>query len=357
MKRNTKKLLALVLALVLSLTVLSGCGGGPSSSDAGSGSAAPEGGDTPSASGETLTIQLAHADVENESGIHHKMSLLFQQYVDELSGGSIQIEIVGGGQLGGERDLVEGMQLGTIEMASTANMVLSNFMPEFAVLDLPYVFSDYAAAYKVLDSEAIGEVIEKFAQEQGVRILAYHNGGFRQTAGDRAINSVADFQGLKIRVPESEIYSDIFNALGASPVPLAYTDTFTALQQKTVNAFEIGSAVILSNNFYEVCTDLAITNHQFSPSPFMISESLYQSLTADQQAILDEAARKAAADQRAWMEENDASIVSQLEEKGMTVSYPDNEELKAAVEDAGLYEKYRDSVGSGLLDAVLELAG
>lgn len=350
MKNTWKRMTVFALVLVLAISTLTACGGGGNT-----GSTTP-GGSESSKSNDVLTIQLAHADVENETGIHHKMSLLFRQYVDELSDGTIQIEIVGGGQLGGERDLVEGMQLGTIEMASTANMVLSNFMPEFAVLDLPYMFGDYAAAYKVLDSDAIAEVIEKFASEQGVRILAYHNGGFRQTAGNKAINSLADFSGMKIRVPESDIYSDTFNALGASPVPLAYTDTFTALQQKTVDAFEIAAAVILSNNFYEVCSDLSITNHLFSPSPFMISESLYQSLTEEQKAVLDEAAEKAAADQRTWMEANDETLINQLEENGMTINRPDVAELQIAVQNSGLYEKYRDIVGSDLLDSVMQLA-
>ena len=110
----------------------------------------------------------------------------------------MEIEIVGNGQLGGERDLVEGMQLGTIEMASTANMVLSNFDPRFAVLDLPYLITDYETAYRVLDSDVIQDLQDSFAEQSGVRVLAYGQGGFRQVIGNVAVNSLADMHGMKV---------------------------------------------------------------------------------------------------------------------------------------------------------------
>ena len=200
----------------------------------------------------------------------------------------MEIEIVGNGQLGGERDLVEGMQLGTIEMASTANMVLSNFDPRFAVLDLPYLITDYETAYRVLDSDVIQDLQDSFAEQSGVRVLAYGQGGFRQVIGNVAVNSLADMHGMKVRVPESDIYIDTFSALGANPTPLAYSETFTALQQGTVDAFEITPAVVLSAGFWEVCSDMNMTNHLFSPNPLMISENLFQSLTEEQQDILTE---------------------------------------------------------------------
>lgn len=267
----------------------------------------------------------------------------------------MEIEIVGNGQLGGERDLVEGMQLGTIEMASTANMVLSNFDPRFAVLDLPYLITDYETAYRVLDSDVIQDLQDSFAEQSGVRVLAYGQGGFRQVIGNVAVNSLADMHGMKVRVPESDIYIDTFSALGANPTPLAYSETFTALQQGTVDAFEITPAVVLSAGFWEVCSDMNMTNHLFSPNPLMISENLFQSLTEEQQDILTEAAAKAAADQRQWLEDGEADTMAQLEEKGMTINYPDLEELQNAVADSGLYEKYQETIGADLFSAVQEL--
>ena len=325
--------------------MLTGCGGA-------SGETQTQGAGT---ADEPLKIQLAHADTESEDGIHQKMAVLFQGYVSDLSGGTMEIEIVGNGQLGGERDLVEGMQLGTIEMASTANMVLSNFDPRFAVLDLPYLITDYETAYRVLDSDVIQDLQDSFAEQSGVRVLAYGQGGFRQVIGNVAVNSLADMHGMKVRVPESDIYIDTFSALGANPTPLAYSETFTALQQGTVDAFEITPAVVLSAGFWEVCSDMNMTNHLFSPNPLMISENLFQSLTEEQQDILTEAAAKAAADQRQWLEDGEADTMAQLEEKGMTINYPDLEELQNAVADSGLYEKYQETIGADLFSAVQEL--
>ena len=355
-----KKKLALILSIVLIFVVCSGCGGSQSTTntkqDAAASAAPSEAAGTVQASADKVVIQLGHADAETETAIHHKMALLFQQYVNEMSNGTMEIEIVGSGQLGGERDMVEGMQLGTIEMASTANMVLSNFMPEFGVLDLPYVFSDYASAYKALDSAAMQNVVEKFAAEKGVRVLAFAQGGFRQVVGNKSILSVDDMKGMKIRVPESDIYIDTFNALGAAPTPLAWSETFTAMQQKTVDAFEITPAVVLSNGFYEVCSDISITNHLFSPNPLMIAESLYQSLTAEQQKVLKDAAVKAANEQRAWIEASTEEVYAGLEEKGMTVDRPDLSRFQSVVENAGLYEKYAQKIGADLIDEVMKAA-
>ena len=340
-----KKMVQLLTSAMLVAALLTGCGGA-------SGETQTHGAGT---ADEPLKIQLAHADTESEDGIHQKMAVLFQGYVSDLSGGTMEIEIVGNGQLGGERDLVEGMQLGTIEMASTANMVLSNFDPRFAVLDLPYLITDYETAYRVLDSDVIQDLQDSFAEQSGVRVLAYGQGGFRQVIGNVAVNSLADMHGMKVRVPESDIYIDTFSALGANPTPLAYSETFTALQQGTVDAFEITPAVVLSAGFWEVCSDMNMTNHLFSPNPLMISENLFQSLTEEQQDILTEAAAKAAADQRQWLEDGEADTMAQLEEKGMTINYPDLEELQNAVADSGLYEKYQETIGADLFSAVQEL--
>ena len=340
-----KKMVQLLTSAMLVAALLTGCGGA-------SGETQTQGAGT---ADEPLKIQLAHADTESEDGIHQKMAVLFQGYVSDLSGGTMEIEIVGNGQLGGERDLVEGMQLGTIEMASTANMVLSNFDPRFAVLDLPYLITDYETAYRVLDSDVIQDLQDSFAEQSGVRVLAYGQGGFRQVIGNVAVNSLADMHGMKVRVPESDIYIDTFSALGANPTPLAYSETFTALQQGTVDAFEITPAVVLSAGFWEVCSDMNMTNHLFSPNPIMISENLFQSLTEEQQDILTEAAAKAAADQRQWLEDGEADTMAQLEEMGMTINYPDLEELQNAVADSGLYEKYQETIGADLFSAVQEL--
>ena len=150
--------------MALMIALLAACGSSEESSD----------GQTAGTVAEPLKIQLAHSDTESEDGIHQKMAMLFADYVSELSGGTMEIEIVGNGQLGGERDLVEGMRLGTIQMASTANMVLSNFDPRFAVLDLPYLIMDYETAYAVLDSEEIQNLDHCFRYRRRCGIRCFY---------------------------------------------------------------------------------------------------------------------------------------------------------------------------------------
>lgn len=301
-----------------------------------------------------LVIQAGHVEAESEESVHHVMWTKFAEQVSELSGGTMEIQILGSGQLGAERDTVEGMQLGTVEMASTANMVLGAFMPEFMVLDLPYMYADYETAYKVLDSEVMQEVYDKFAEECGVRILGVGQGGFRHTVTNKSITTLDDFSGVKIRVPESDIYIDTFAALGANPTPMAFSEVFTGIQQGTIDGFEIVAPVVLANSYYEVCSNLSLTKHFFSPNPLMISESLYSSLTEEQQQILQQAAKNACVEERAWVEEKETQVLEALEEKGMTI---DREVDLEAFQDAvsGLYDKYSGQIGEDLVSAVQEL--
>ena len=305
---------------------------------------------------EKLVIQVGHTEADSEDSVHHKMCTLFKQYAAELSDGSIDIEIIPSASLGGERDMVEGMQLGTIEMASTANMVISNFDPAFSILDLPYVYNDYESAYAVLESDELQQLMDKFAEESGVRILAYGQGGFRDVISNKAVISLNDFSGMKIRVPESDIYLSTFKAMNANPTPLAFNDVFTSLQQGTIDGFEIVPAVVLANGYYEVCSHVSLTRHLYSPNPLMISESLWSSLTEEQQKVIQEAADKAAGEQRKWEEDQEQNVFDQLREKGMTIDEDvDVEAMKKACADAGIYDTYRDTIGADFYDKVMNL--
>lgn len=307
-------------------------------------------------SGEKLVIQVGHTEADSEDSVHHKMCTLFQQYVSELSDGQIEIQVIPSASLGGERDMVEGMQLGTIEMASTANMVISNFDEAFSILDLPYVYNDYESAYKVLESEELQTLIDRFAEESGVRILAYGQGGFRDVISNKAVTTLDDFSGMKIRVPESDIYLSTFKAMKSNPTPLAFNDVFTSLQQGTIDGFEIVPAVVLANGYYEVCSHVSLTKHLYSPNPLMISESLWESLTSEQQAVLQGAADKAAQEQRQWEEEQEADVLARLQENGMTIDEDvDVEAMRQACVDAGIYDTYRDIIGADFYDSVMRL--
>lgn len=353
-KRNV---VAMTLAMIMTVS-LAACGESQSGNSSAGGTTVS--GETenaaPAATGNKLVIQVGHAEADSAESVHHKMCTLFKQYTEELSNGSIEIQIIPSASLGGERDMVEGMQLGTIEMASTANMVISNFDKSFSILDLPYIYNDYETAYTILESDELQQLIDKFAKESGVRILAYGQGGFRDVISNKAVTSLVDFAGMKIRVPESDIYLSTFKAMNANPTPLAFNDVFTSLQQGTIDGFEIVPAVVLANGYFEVCSHVSLTKHLYSPNPFMISESLWSSLTEEQQKIIQDAATKAASEQRKWEEEQEQSVFDKLREKGMTIDEDvDVAAMQKACVDAGIYDTYREIIGTDFYDSVMNL--
>lgn len=169
------------------------------------------------------------------------------------------------------------------------------------------------------------------------------------------IRKVADLNGVKIRVPENDLYLETFRALGANPTPMAWSEMFTALQQKTVDAFEIVAPVIFTSRFYDVCTNVSKTAHFFSPDPFMISESVWTSLSPEDQAAFKRAAREGAIKQRKMVEAYEKEVFRELEEKGMTVNDVDDvEEFKKATAD--VINTFRSDIGAEVIDTVSALA-
>lgn len=308
------------------------------------------------AAGQEMVLQLGHPEAEVEKGIHHFIAMQFRDRIAKYTDGRVEVQIFGNNQLGAERDLLEGMQMGSVDMASTANLIVGNFRAEYKVFDLPYMFKDAQSAYKALDSDYIEELNEKFASEQGIRILSFGSGGFRHVVGNVGeIRKVADLKGVKIRVPENDLYLETFRALGANPTPMAWSEMFTALQQKTVDAFEIVAPVIFTSRFYDVCKNVSKTAHFFSPDPFMISESVWASLSPEDQAAFKKAAHESAIEQRKMVEAYEKEVFQELEEKGMTVNDVDDvEEFKKATAD--VINKFRSDIGAEVIDAVSELA-
>ena len=308
------------------------------------------------AAAKKIVLQLGHPEAEVEKGIHHFIAMQFRDRIAKYTDGRVEIQIFGNNQLGAERDLMEGMQMGSVDMASTANLIVGNFRKEYKVFDLPYMFKDAASAYKALDSDYIKALNEKFAAEQGIRILSHGSGGFRHVVGNVGeIKNVAGLKGVKIRVPENDLYLETFRSLGANPTPMAWSEMFTALQQKTVDAFEIVAPVIFTSRFYDVCKNVSKTGHFFSPDPFMISESVWKKLSPEDQELFKKAALESAIEQRKMVEAYEKEVFKDLTEKGMAVNEVDNvEEFKKAT--AGVIDKFRNDIGSDVIDNVMALA-
>ncbi len=240
-----------------------------------------------------VTLKLGHiAEPENPygQGADH-----FAKLVKERSNGSIDVKVYPSSQLGNQRDLVEGLTLGTVDMTLTGTAVLGNFVPEVAVFDLPFLFRDVQHAYKALDT--VGMELCKKGEPRGMITLAiWENGVRHMTNNKRPIKTPADMKGLKMRVMEQPVYIEMMKALGASPTPMAMSELYTALQKGVIDGQENPLAHIATKRFYEVQKYISLSGHTYASEPMLISTIAWKKLSPEQQAIL----RKAAEDTRDW---------------------------------------------------------
>lgn len=291
------------------------------------------------------TIRLAH--VVNEADTYHIAAKRFQQLVSQHTNGAVTIEIYPNATLGDERTLLEGMQIGTVDMGVITNGPVANFVDEFSVFELPFLFPTSEAAYSVLDGEIGQEILDKL-QEANLKGLAYAERGFRNiTNSKNAINVPADLNGLTLRVIQNEVYVDTFRELGANAVPMAWTEALTALQQGTIDGQENPVNAIHAFNLAETQNYLTMTRHIYAPAIFIMSLPTWNGLQDELQEVVLEASKEAssyAREQNALMETRQ---LEELREAGMEINKtPDMEAFQAAV--TPVYKKYGEQFGDYL---------
>lgn len=267
--------------------------------------------------------------------IYNQAAEYFGKLVGERSGGEIEVQVFPAAQLGSERDMVEGLQLGSLEMTLTSTGPMGNFVPQVKLFNLPFLFKDRESCYRVLDGEIGNQIADRFTTV-GIRSLGWFENGFRNiTNSKRAINSPKDMDGLKIRVMEDDVFILTMKALGASPLPMAFGELYTALEQKTVDAQENPLAVIHSSRFFEVQKYLAMTGHFYSPAVLLISEITWKTLSPEQQKLITEAATEARTYEREISLKADQELEAACAREGMEVTHPDKAPFAEAV--AGIY--------------------
>lgn len=335
----TKKILALSICILLVASLLAGCGQ-PKQEAANTDNSTEKAQDTP-AKAEPITIKLAH--VVNEKDGFQIAAVKFKDLVEEKTNGQVKIEIYPNASLGDERTLLEGMQMGTVDMGVITDGPVANFVEDIAVFELPFLFKNREEAYKVLDGPIGKEILDKL---EGVNLkgLAYAERGFRNlTNSKKPVKTAADVNGLKIRVMENPVYIDTFKALGANAVPMAWTEALTALQQGTIDGQENPINVIYSFKLNETQKYLSLTRHTYSPAVFVMSKQKFDKLPEDVQKIFSESAQAAAEYERKVNAEDETKQIDELKAKGMEVVEPDMDSFKEAVKP--VYEKYKDKYG------------
>ncbi|MEY2808556.1 MAG: hypothetical protein RLZ66_67 [Pseudomonadota bacterium] len=222
------------------------------------------------------------------------------------------------GSLGGEREMIEAVQLGTLDIVNTSTGPVGNFVPEVKIVDIPFLFRDYDHARRYLDGPG-QELLTKFPAK-GLVALAWTENGFRHmTNSKRSIVKPEDASGLKMRTMENKVHMEGYRAFGIQPTPMAFPEVFGALQQGTVDGQENPIPVILSSKFSQVQKHLSLTGHVYSPALYLTSPRVMNKLSDADKKVFYEAAKKATVAQRLKVNEDEANGIAQLEKEGMTV--------------------------------------
>lgn len=274
----------------------------------------------------------------------------FKEYVEAESDNHIKVEIFPAGALGGEREIMEGLQFGSIDIGHTSTTVAGNFVPELLVFDVPFLFRNATHARAVLDGP-IGNKVLAVANGYGITGLGFGENGLRHlTNSKHPVRNPDDLSGLTIRTMENEIHIKAFATLGARPVPLAWPELYAALQQGVVDGQENPIANILTAKFYEVQPYMTLTGHVYAPSLVAMNTASWEQLADEDKAIVQGGVKKAIAVQRAAVEAYEAEGIDLLRERGVEIEEINRDEFVTKLAPA--FEVYSERFGADVLNAI-----
>ena len=269
----------------------------------------------PVAAQETMKINISLAQ-----NSHQGVAIdTFAKEVEKRSNGRYKIQTFYSGSIGAERESVEGVQLGTHDLTFTSTGPVPNFVPEVAILDIPFLFRDYAQARAVLDGPIGQDLLQRFPSKNLIALAWAENGFRHMTNSKRSVALPEDLKGLKMRTMENPVHIQAYKAFGIIPTPMAFTEVFTALQQGTVDGQENPLSVITAAKLEQVQKYLTLTGHVYSPALILMNKAKWDKLPpADKQIFLD-SAKEAVKANRARVDEDEKKAVADLRSKGMTV--------------------------------------
>ncbi|GAA4726069.1 TRAP transporter substrate-binding protein [Brevibacillus fulvus] len=330
----------------MSLLILAACGGAN-----GSDGATGAGGNDATA-GQAATQRVIKAGIGlNEDHPEGQGLLKFKEIVEQKTGGKIKVETYFAAQLGDDQQMTEALKAGTLEVTVPSTSPLVGTVKEFGIFDFPFLFNSGEEADAILDGPIGQKILEKLPEHNLVGLSYWENGFRNLTNNQHPVAKLEDFQGLKIRTMQNEVHLDAFQALGANPTPMAFSEVFTALEGKTVDGQENPLATILSNKYYEVQDYLSMTRHVYTPFAFLISKSFWDQLTPEEQTIIREASIEAGKYQRELSRKADQEALDALTKEGMKVnelSDAEKERIKQVIQP--VIDKYSEQFGRDLVD-------
>ena len=299
-----------------------------------------------------LVIKMGSVNADTPRDNYALAFRSFKAEVDKLIPGQVEFKFFPSCQLGDEKEMVEGMGFGVMDMAPITNAVVSNLVSAFMLNDMPFLYGDATQAHEILDGP-IGQEMLDMLEAKKIKGLAFFEGGFRNMINNvHPVIKPADVEGVKFRVMQAPTFIKMFGALGGNAIPMPYSEVFTAVQQGTVDGLEIPVASIYSSRFYEVVKYISLTQHTYSAIPMLMSMKTWDKLTEEQQDAFQKAARLGNKVQREKVGGNNATLLKEMEAKGVKVNEIEN---PAAFREKVLpvYEIFRDKIGSALLDKAL----
>lgn len=272
----------------------------------------------------------------------------------EKSGGKLKIQPFWDGSLGSDLTSTQSVRTGSLDMVITSTAPVVSIVPALGVFDLPFLFNTSAEADQVLDGK-VGDWFVAKLPAVGLINLAWWENGFRQTTNSkRPITKFEDFDGVKMRVMQNNIYLDTFKTLGSNAVPMAFTEVYSALETKTVDGQENPFTNIENMKFYEVQKYLTLTRHAYSPTLVLFSKKIWDTLSPQEQATLRECAVQGRADQRKANRAQEARSVENLRSKGMAVNEISPAEMQRIRDKTKpIYERHAKEIGAEPIDMVM----
>lgn len=333
-----RKILAMAMAVFLTGSLLAGCGG--------------EKKDTPKGPEKTIELKLGH--IQSENDFWHMGSQKFKEEVEKNSNGSLKVTLYPNSTLGGDRDLAEGMQMGTVDFALIAG-VLGNFEKSISLLELPYLFDNHDQYQKIVEGKIGEEIADNVLKSSGIRVLSWWDRGPRHVTSNKPINTLEDIQGLKIRLPEIPAMVDTWRHMGATPTPMAWNEVYTGLEQKVIDAQENPIPFIYGGRIQEVQKYLALTAHKYEYVTLAMSDKKWTQLSDAQKKVITDAAKVATEYENKLVADKTNDLLEEMKKSGMQVTTPDRAAFGKRAREA--HEKFAKTVNPDLYRRILKEIG
>jgi len=299
-------------------------------------------------------ITLKMGTLGSTAYFYYKGAVKMAEEVAKRTGDKVTIQVFPNQQLGNERDMIEGMQLGTIDLAVINTPLLASFDSRYQIFDMPFMFNDWAHVSRVVNGQ-IGQDLLKSLESKNLKGLAYSTAGHRHVLNyKRPIKTPDDLKGLKIRVLDNPVHVAIVNAMGANATPMQYSEVATALRQRTVDGLDSPTAAVVSEKFYETQKFMSLTGHVFTGVVYLIGMKRWNSLSPEFQKIFAEAGKLGAdleTDQHNKAEVDGIELLRK--QHGMTIDTVDKGPFRARMQP--VLDRFQDRVGKDLIESVRKM--